>query len=172
MGVSSHSFILDVSSLNTLKPTSRGGLSPSRETCPPSAERIFFPERRMRSLPISQIFLYPALYASLFSLHTSGSCTMIKRRLPPSSALSCMTAWAVVALPLKKSRIMSSLSLDVTICSIRTNNDGGLGYGNILPPNISMLSKVAFCVLPTSEWFHTERGITAPTSLKNAFFLG
>lgn len=48
---------------------------------------------------------YPALYASLFSSHSSGSCTRMKRRLPPSSALSCITAWAVVAEPEKKSRI-------------------------------------------------------------------
>ena len=30
-------------------------------------------------------------------------------RFPPSSALSCITAWAVVALPEKKSRIRESL---------------------------------------------------------------
>src|SRR5690554_967715 len=33
---------------------------------------------------------------------------MMNLRLPPSSALSCITAWAVVAEPEKKSRIMSS----------------------------------------------------------------
>ena len=66
-----------------------------------------FPARRMRSLPISQIFLYPALYASDFSSVSSGNWTMINLRCPPSSALSCITAWAVVAEPEKKSRITS-----------------------------------------------------------------
>ena len=47
------------------------------------------------------------------------------RRFPPSSALSCMTAWAVVAEPEKKSRIMSLLSVTCEInCLIK---DTGLG---------------------------------------------
>ena len=37
--------------------------------------------------------------ASLCSSQGSGSCTIMNLRRPPSSALSCMTAWAVVAEP-------------------------------------------------------------------------
>ena len=40
---------------------------------------------------------------------------MMNLRCPPSSALSCMTAWAVVAEPEKKSRIKSPSSVDVEI---------------------------------------------------------
>ena len=75
---------------------------------------------------------------------------MINRRLPPSSALSRMTAWAVVAEPEKKSRTMSLLFLvvDVAIfikCSIKAS---GLGNSKILLPNISMISCVPSCVIP------------------------
>jgi len=53
--------------------------------------------------PADEMFLYPALNASEVSSQGSGSWTMMYLRLPPSSALSCMTAWAVVAEPAKKS---------------------------------------------------------------------
>ena len=72
------------------------------------SSRIFLPARRMRSLAMSAIVTNPALAASVSGLHFSGSCTQIHLRLPPSSALSCITAWAVVPEPAKKSMTISS----------------------------------------------------------------
>ena len=53
------------------------------------------------------------------SLTFSGICTMIYLRVPPSSALSAITACAVEADPEKKSRIIASLSAKaITLCNI------------------------------------------------------
>lgn len=89
-----------------------------------SSALIFAPARRMRSLPISAMVLNPALEGSDFSSHGSGNCTMMNLRLPPSSALSCMTAWAVVAEPEKKSRMMSSASVLEISNKYFINEDG------------------------------------------------
>ena len=98
---------------------------------------IFFPARRMRFLPMSQIVQYPAFLASLsliiigrfvvlsiiylsFSISpslyfsillsyvSSGSCTMMNLRFPLSFAFKFITACAVVAEPEKKSSIKES----------------------------------------------------------------
>ena len=50
----------------------------------------------------------------------------MKRRLPPSSALSCITAWAVVPLPEKKSIIISLLFKDAIFIKILMR---GVGFG-------------------------------------------
>ena len=80
-------------------------------------------------------------YASLFSSHSSGSCTRIKRRFPPSSALSCITAWAVVAEPEKKSRMMSSV-LDTweTNCLITSTGFGKSNKYLLNNPPISLVA--------------------------------
>ena len=59
----------------------------------------------MRSFAISVIVLYPDLRASLSSGVSSGNCTNMYLRFPPSSSLSCIVACAVVAEPEKKSKI-------------------------------------------------------------------
>ena len=107
---------------------------------------IFLPARRMRSLPISQMFRYPALQASLFSSVSSGSWTMMKRRFPPSSALICITACAVVAEPEKKSRIRASFEL--IIFKKNFIKLDGLGKLNSLLPNKSVTSFVPSCDIP------------------------
>ncbi len=94
-GLPSQATILLLSSLKALKPMSNLSIpSLSLKSC-----LIFSPALRMRSLVISAILKYFALYASLFSSVGSGNCTEIHLRLPPSSALSCITAWAVVPEP-------------------------------------------------------------------------
>jgi len=86
---------------------------------------IFFAARRIRSFPISHIFLYPALYASLFSSTASGNCTKINFLFPKSFAFNAITALAVVAEPLKKSKIISFFSRSIlSMYLIRFN---GLG---------------------------------------------
>ncbi|OPY58609.1 MAG: hypothetical protein A4E56_03366 [Pelotomaculum sp. PtaU1.Bin065] len=89
-----------------------------------NSELIFSPARRIRSLPISHIFLKPALAASLSGAQGSANCTMMNLRLPPSSALSCMTAWAVVAEPEKKSRMILSSSVLASVRSLRNKRTG------------------------------------------------
>lgn len=70
---------------------------------------------------------------------------MMNLRWPPSSALLCMTASAVVAEPEKKSRIIS-FSEDACLTNDFISKDG-FGKSKILPLNISETSLV-----PSSVW--------------------
>ena len=118
---------------------------------------VFFPARRIRSLPISHMFLYPALYASLFSSHNSGSCTMINLRFPPSSAFNCITAWAVVAEPEKKSRIMSSFRVHNSNKCF--TNSKGLEKSNILFRSSFFNIMEPLAVVPISSSNNVSYGI-------------
>ncbi|SMG66552.1 hypothetical protein BMETH_635_1 [methanotrophic bacterial endosymbiont of Bathymodiolus sp.] len=63
--------ILDESSLKTLKPMSKFSISPlSALSC-----RIFSPARRMRSLPMSVMVLYPNFKASFPCGFSLSSCS-------------------------------------------------------------------------------------------------
>ena len=104
---------------------------------------ILVPARRIRSLPNSQMFLNPALNSSLSSSVSSGICTIMNFLLPPSSALSCITAWAVVEEPLKKSTMMESLSECIFVKSL-TRETGFFPFRKGIPPSL-----VKFFVSPT-----------------------
>ena len=66
------------------------------------SEIILFPALLIRSLPISHIFLYPALYVSEFLSTSSGNWTEINLLFPPSFKLLEKTECAVVHDPEKK----------------------------------------------------------------------
>ena len=85
---------------------------------------------------------------------------MMNLRLPPSSAFSCMTAWAVVALPEKKSRMIGDSSLDIKevsssistlfelpILNISFIRVRGFGLSNSLPLNNSFINEVPLPLL-------------------------
>ena len=63
---------------------------------------------------------------SAVMVSASSISIRMKRRLPPSWALSFKTAWAVVPEPAKLSRI--SASLLVAICKIRSISVLGFGF--------------------------------------------
>ena len=64
---------------------------------------ILSPALRIRSLPISHIFLYPALFAVPFSSANSGSCVKINLQAVFFSKLNSISACAIVPEPEKKS---------------------------------------------------------------------
>ena len=78
-------------------------------------------------------------------------------RCPPSSALSFITAWAVVALPLKKSRIIADLSLQ--ILQKKEIKDEGFGNENIFPSNKLVISLVPSNDIPTDSGKSVETAI-------------
>jgi len=69
--------------------------------------------------------LKPALCAGLLASVNSGNWTRMNLRLPPSALFNSVTACAVVPLPPKKSRMMSSL-LKTNLKNSRSNT---LGFG-------------------------------------------
>ena len=90
---------------------------------------------------------------------------MMNLRCPASSALSCITAWAVVAEPEKKSRTTSSSLVFAKSISLR-NNDVGFGLSNYgCPSNKSITSFVPFVVVPTLSDENQELSIEP-----NSFF--
>ena len=93
-------------------------------------------------------------------------------RLPSSSAFCCITAWAVVADPEKKSIITSVFLHD--ICIICFINFNGLGVSKgISSGNICCISLLASCVWPTSSYVQIDRGtIRSWTSFKKSFIAG
>ena len=81
----------------------------------------------------------------------------IKRREPPSSALSFITACPVVPLPAKKSRQTAFLfSTNRKTLSI---SPVGLGVPKALEPKISFISLIALLVVPTSFPNHIVSGV-------------
>ena len=141
-----HFLKLERSSLSTLKPRSCEDDS-SRSSLPSSSAPSFRITRRMRSLPISAMVLYPALNASLSGEQGSGSWTRMNFRLPLSCLFSSSTAWAVAAEPAKKSRMMS-LFLEPWLTNA-FKSDAGFGKSNILPSNRSRSSRLPLSVNPT-----------------------
>ncbi len=106
----------------------------------------FFPTRRMRSLLISAMVLYPALKASDCSGHGSGSCTAMNFRLPPSFALSCSIACTKEHDPAKKSITMKFLdisSLTTKEMKYSINRDG---FGK---PNTALLKSSLISFVPS-----------------------
>ena len=80
----------------------------------------------------------------------SSSCTKTYLRLPPSSALSLITASPVVPLPAKKSRIISS-SKELDTFNKTLIKSGVFGFENILNPNKSLIYFVPFdCIFSIS----------------------
>ena len=111
------------------------------------------------------MFVYPALYASLFSSVFSGICTIINFLFPPSSAFSCITACAVVAEPEKKSRISTSCSVltaDKRSCRISVV---GFGKSNTLKGKITLISCVPCAVLHCSDVIKFLKGIVLSIDL-------
>ena len=116
------------SNLKTRKPTSplNNGTS----------SRTFFPARRRRSFVISAMFLgffnwsqkSDAAFCSVVDgSSTSGNCTKIYRRFPPSTAFCAITARPVVPDPAKKSIIMSPQALPYRSLSILLIKPMGFG---------------------------------------------
>ena len=108
---------------------------------------IFWAASLILSRPISSIVLYPALKAGLDSSISSGSWTRMYFLLPPSSAFNFITAWAVVAEPEKKSRIIkfgvSEIFISISI------NCVGLGLEKILPTSKRFFNSKDAFLLPS-----------------------
>ena len=89
--------------------------------------------RRMRSLPISAIVSKPCCRAVEPAGVGSGNCTMMKRRLPPSSRFSSSTACAVEHEPAKKSSTISVSAAPILTTSSTVPTGFGLSIRSRLP---------------------------------------
>ena len=80
---------------------------------------------------MSAIVAKPALDAADLGGHSSGTCTAMNLRVPPSSAFSSSTACAMVPVPAKKSSTSDDPS--VACSSTRFISFTGFGLSNTLP---------------------------------------